>query len=75
MQNLFIRLAVSLTIVLDPFGEASLQTLVHGLHASRDVLVPELPWLGSHQLLERRKHPGEVSTCTVTRSSGAAELL
>lgn len=46
-------LAELLTIILDSFSEASLQTLVHRLHASWDVLLPKLPWLRSHQLLQR----------------------
>lgn len=42
-----------LTVILNPFGEAPLQTLVHGLQAGWDVLVPELPGFRSHQLLQR----------------------
>lgn len=41
-----------LTIILNPFGEASLQTLVHRLQASGNVLISELPWFRSHQLLQ-----------------------
>lgn len=54
-------LITSLTIILDPLGEASLQTLVHWLQASGNVLVPELPWLRSYQLLECGKHLDKVS--------------
>lgn len=43
---------VILTIILDTFGKAPLQTLVHGLQTSRDGLVPELPRLRSYQLLK-----------------------
>lgn len=45
-------LSGDLTVVLDSFGEASLKTLVHGLQASGDVFIPELPWLGPHKLLQ-----------------------
>lgn len=41
-----------LTVILDPFGKASLQTLVHRLQASRNVFVPELAWLRTYKFLE-----------------------
>lgn len=41
-----------LTVILDPFGEAPLQTLVHGLQACRNGFLPELPRLRTHQLFQ-----------------------
>lgn len=45
-----------LTVILDPLGEAPLQTLVHWLQSSRDSFLPELPRLRSYQLFQCRKH-------------------
>lgn len=62
-----------LTIILDPFGKASLQTLVHGLQTSWDGLVSELPGLRSHQLLERRKHLDKASQAGAATRGSAVE--
>lgn len=67
-------LAALLTIILDPLGKAPLQTLVHRLQASRDVLVPELPWLRSHQLLQCWKHLDEALLACAAARCGTVEL-